>query len=184
MTVFYYHITSAQRAAALTQYRTERAAAHKAATAFAQSFAGEGQTVEVRLYKETGAFYGAQFTPAMDIASWTVPDNKHGQQRPRSVMAGRGITAEQKQAQAALLARWVPPTTECMSATTLYDRLAGIALDGMTSASCFECADGSVMLSTSQASCASSTDGVTEVLASVFDAAQRAFYAAAGGASA
>lgn len=173
MTTFYYHITSPERVAALDKHVAAAKAAREEAEAFAAQFLQPGQTVKVDMYSGQIRFAGARFSPEMPQDLWTSPDSDRSWQRPRAKPAGKGITAEQKTAHAALLERWNAKPKSLVSLDDLYGALIGVDNDFMMSASLVKLSDGSLLIECNR--CAQVDDpGVQEILGSAYDATLKA----------
>lgn len=171
MTQFYYKVTDPARIAALDKYKADSKAAREEAEAFVKQFQQPGQTVTVDMYSGHFRFAGAKFKPPMPNDTWTVPARDHDWQRPRGKPTTKGMTAEQKEEHAKLVARWADGPKGTASLDELYKSLIGVENDFMMAGNIRRAADGSLLVMCNRQ--AIKADGITELLGSEYEAAQK-----------
>jgi|GEM_PF-3932578 len=105
MAAMYFKSADPAKQAAWVAHAVAKADLRKKCQDFAQQFVAPGQSVEAFI-STSGHFHGACFTPRMPLDAWTVPCGDADTHSQRAALKGRGFTKEQKEAHAALRAKW------------------------------------------------------------------------------
>lgn len=172
MTTFYYHVTNKDALAKVAALQAERARIRAKVEAYCQQFATPENPIKaINFYAGNFNFAGIVFKGEMSRTSWCAPSTRSGHQRPRANLNIKGATAEQKAEHADLLKRWSEIPKDSVDMDEVFVALIGVGNDFMTSGSANEAEDGSMWVSYTRQ--ATLTDGVEEVLASVYDKAVR-----------